>query len=361
MSFRFSTLDTRLFPSDYAAARQHWLSALEGISANHHAYQCSGSGPQGEALITDAGWIGRTDARSVVVVIAGTHGIESFAGSAIQIDLLEQLTSGQIRLGNDTALLLIHALTPWGFAWLRRCDADGVDLNRNSVDFSSPLPDNLDYQRLRPALFEADFSQRRQTFAKFSQRYGRVALEKAISGGQYSDPLGPFYGGRTPAHGRLVCEDLIQRYDLRARRLAVIDLHTGLGPYGYGELICDHAPDSAGAATAQRWYGEAVTLPLEGTSSSVPKLGLLDYLWHAVMDKDSCYITLEFGTYSTDRLFEVLLKDHQIWAQTGNEAARIEHSRAMRQHFCPDDQAWRELVLFRAGQVIDQALRGVSF
>ncbi len=358
MPFRHPTLDTRLFPAEYASARRSWLEALSGISAVHHAYCCDGSGPQGEALITDTAWIGPADARAVVVIIAGTHGIEGFVGSAIQLDLLTDQAG--TAMPNDTALLLIHALTPWGYAWRRRCDGEGVDLNRNAIDFAKPLPDNADYQRLRPALFDADAGRRRQAFDAFSQRYGRVAFEKAISGGQYSDPLGPFYGGRFPAHGRRVCEDLIQRHGLRQRRMAVIDLHSGLGPYGYGEIICDHAPGSPGAEVAQRWYGDAVTLPLAGTSSSVPKLGLLDYLWHAAMDDNSCYITLEFGSFSTDRLFDVLLKDHQLWAQTGNEVLRAEHGREMLKHFCPDDPAWRELVLFRARQVIAQAIAGVA-
>ncbi|MGR9014442.1 MAG: DUF2817 domain-containing protein, partial [Gammaproteobacteria bacterium] len=74
----------------------------------------------------------------------------------------------------------------------------------------------------------------------------------------------------------------------------------------------------------------------------------------------SCYITLEFGTFSTDQLFETLLRDHQLWAQADNEQARLEQRKVMRRHFCPDDQAWREMVLFRARQVIAQGLQGVS-
>jgi hypothetical protein len=32
----------------------------------------------------------------------------------------------------------------------------------------------------------------------------------------------------------------------------------------------------------------------------------------------------------------------------------------MRQHFNPEDIAWREMVLFRGRQVISQALQGIS-
>ncbi len=357
-----AAIDTAVFPGSYAAGRQRWLAQLNKLPGHtrYRPYQCAGTGPEGEELVTDTVWIGPEDASRVLVLLGGTHGIEGFAGSAIQIDLLGLLAEGLVVIPADTAVLMVHALTPWGYAWQRRCDADGVDLNRNIVDFSSPLPENKDYDLLKDAFYLADAAQRKIALAEFEQQHGRVALEKAVSAGQYSDPSGPFYGGTAPAHGRRVCEDLMRKYELQERDLAVVDLHTGLGSYGYGEIICDHQPDSAGTRAAQNWYGDSVALPLLGTSSSVPKTGLLDYAWHAIMNERSCYITLEFGTFSTDQLFEILLRDHQLWAQSDNQQARLEHSKVMRRHFCPDDQAWREMVLFRARQVIAQALRGVS-
>lgn len=364
MTIRFTDnpLDSDIFPISYQAARQQWLKRIAELNIQKQMlpFVCAGSGPENEELVSDTVWIGAENAERVVVVIAGTHGVEGFAGSAIQIDLLRLLIKGVAALPENTALLLLHALTPWGYAWSRRCDADGVDLNRNVVDFSQPLPETPDYLKLRPALFATDIEQRQRACLAFSEQYGRTALEKAISGGQYTDPDGPFYGGKQPAHGRRVCEELIRHYALQQRRLAVVDLHTGLGLYGYGEIICDHAPDSAGATIARQWYGDAVTLPLAGTSSSVPKIGLLDYLWHGVMHDEGCYITLEFGTFSTDQLFDVLLKDHQLWARPDNQSDRLAHSAIMRHHFCPADPAWREMVLFRGRQVIGQALRGVS-
>jgi len=357
-----AAIDTAVFPGSYAAGRQHWLAQLNKLSCHTQClpYPCVGTGVQGEELVTDTVWIGPEDASRVLVLIGGTHGIEGFAGSAVQIDQLGLIAKGHVVIPDNTAVLMIHALTPWGYAWQRRCDADGVDLNRNSVDFSKPLPENKDYDLLKDTFYLADTAQRKIALAEFEQQYGRVALEKAVSAGQYSDPSGPFYGGKAPAHGRLVCENLMRQYSLQERDLAVIDLHTGLGSYGYGEIICDHEPDSTGTRAARHWYGESVALPLLGTSSSVPKTGLLDYAWHMIMNERSCYITLEFGTFSTDQLFEILLRDHQLWAKSDNQPTRLEHSKVMRRHFCPDDQAWREMVLFRARQVIAQGLQGIS-
>jgi Protein of unknown function (DUF2817) len=359
----YTPINTGVFPDNYISARERLLLLAELsvlIEIQGKIYRCPGKTPSGKSLFTDTVWLGSENATKVLVLLSGTHGVEGFVGSAVELDHINLIALGQLLIPTDAAVLIVHALTPWGYAWLRRCDEDGVDLNRNGVDFTKPLPENTDYELLRNALFSSNQNQRKSFTSAFERQHGRNALEMAISGGQYTDPAGPFYGGTAPAHGRLVTEDLIQRYSLHERDLAVIDLHSGLGPYGYGEIICDHHPASPGAQIAHDWYGDSVTLPALGTSSSVPKTGLMDYAWHAVMNDQSCFITLEFGTYPTDQLFEVLLRDHQLWAQQDNMSARIEHSKHMRQHFCPNDKAWKAMVLFRARQVIAQAVQGLS-
>ena len=52
------------------------------------------AGPDGEALMTDTVWIGAKDAAKVVVLIGGTHGIEGFTGTAVEIDCLRLIKAG---------------------------------------------------------------------------------------------------------------------------------------------------------------------------------------------------------------------------------------------------------------------------
>jgi len=350
------------FQPDYRATTDQFLARARAVGTPV-AHAVDDTGPADEALASYSLWLGPAEAPRVLVLLSGTHGVEGLTGSAIQADLLREFDTGTLTLPPDCACLLVHLLNPWGTAWLRRCDPQGIDLNRNFIDFSQPLPDNSGYLALREALFDHDSRQRQQTLAHYGDRYGRTALEIAISGGQYSDPAGPFFGGHAPAAANTLIHTLIRTHRLDQRQLAVIDLHTGLGPYGYGEIICDHLPDSDGTRTAQRWYGDAVTLPAAGTSSSVPKVGLLDYAWHRIMDANSCFVTLEFGTYSTDQLFEVILADHRLhrhglpdWHAAGTRAVK----QAMRDHFYPGQRQWQELVLFRSRQVIRLAFDGLA-
>jgi len=369
-----SSIPVDLFPADYSAAVKRWSNAVAVLSVKATAFPVTGlsaTAPGGEALFTQTAWLGDADAPQVLALIAGTHGVEGFTGTAVQLDFLARLAGGELSLPGKTAVLLIHILTPWGYAWCRRCDEYGIDLNRNFIDFASP-PENPGFLELQPYIRNPDPEQRVQAFAAYKTRYGVEQFECAVSGGQYVDPAAPFYGGTRINHGHQVIDTLIGQHRLAQRQLAVVDIHTGLGPYSYGEVICDHPPGSAGLAAAQNWYGAAVTVPAQGTSSSVPKQGLLDYAWHDIMSGSSCFVTLEFGTYSTSALFEALLRDHLFWGETSPEnlAEQVGDakwrqrwqaaSKRMQEHFCPADPVWREAVLFRSRQVVHQAIAGLS-
>ena len=354
------------FSPDYATARTRFLESVEALALPvfFKSLHYAGEGPWGEALSTDVAWIGDQAARKVVVLLSAVHGVEGFAGSGIQVDLLQRLGSGEAQLPDGVALLLVHAVNPWGFAWCRRVDEQGIDINRNFVDFSQPLPANPGYRELAGALIPADgnWSAADLQLQDYRARHGQFAYEVAASGGQYEFPAGLFYGGSAPAQGRRNLEWVLNQWDWANREVAVIDLHTGLGPYGYGELICDHPLGSEGLHTARRWFGASVTVPEEGNSCSVPKLGLVDYAWHAILGRNSCYVTLEYGTYPIAGLLQTLREDHAVntpgpydWQNPARSAVREQ----LRRHFYPGEPQWQTLVLLRARQVVQLACAGL--
>src|SRR5216684_4687709 len=144
------------FAADYAEARRKFREAAQGAGARVESRVNDASrGPAGEALATDVAWLGPKDAARVLVTISGTHGAEGFAGAGIQTG---SLMSGIAReLPQDTALLAIHAINAYGFAWMRRVTEGNVDLNRNFVDHSAPLPPNPGYDELADAICPSEW------------------------------------------------------------------------------------------------------------------------------------------------------------------------------------------------------------
>jgi len=357
--------DAAVFTADYAAARTLFLDRARAAGAGLRHFDHPLKGPNGEALATDVAWLGDVDAPAVLVLLSATHGVEGFCGSGAQVDFLTHPP----RLPKGVAVLLVHAINPHGFAWLRRVTEEGVDLNRNYVDFAEPLPANPGYAELADAILPAvlsgqELAEADARLAAYEEAHGRVAYEEAVSAGQYSHADGLFYGGLKPTWSRLTSEAIMCDYGLIGRRrVGLLDFHTGLGPFGYGEPICDHPPGSEAVRLARDWYGDSVTEPALGTSSSVAKYGLSDYGWQRLVGEGLIFIALEFGTYSVDNMVHALRADHWLHRQGepkwhGGQTRLIKA--AIRRHFYPDTDQWKRLVIARARQCIGQALAGLS-
>jgi len=357
--------DLNAFSTDYRRAREAFLVAAGKAGACLTSYAHPLCGPEGEALATDVAWLGDADAATVLVLLSATHGVEGFCGSAAQIDFLSNMQ----QLPHGVAILIVHAINPHGFAWLRRVTGEGVDLNRNYIDFSHLLPINAGYDQLAEAIVPASLDANileacDRRLAGYLAVHGREAYERALSGGQYDDPHGLFYGGTGPTWSRRISEQIISDFRLSGRKqVALIDFHTGIGPFGYGEPICDHPPGSTGVHLARRWYGDSVTEPALGTSISVVKHGLSDYGWMHLVGEPLVFVALEFGTYPFDNMMQVLRADHWLHAQghvDWHEPQTQQIKAAIRTHFYPGTTDWQEMVLIRCRQCISQALAGLS-
>ena len=355
------------FAPDYAAARAKFLAASRGAGARLKAYRNPLRGPREEELATDVAWCGPAGARKVLVLQSATHGVEGFTGSGAILDFL--LVGGAQHLPDDVAVLMIHAINPHGFAWLRRVTEENVDLNRNFVDFAAALPENPGHDELADALVPRElsgpvFDEAEAKIVAYRAKHGESAFQIARGGGQYRHAHSMFFGGSGPTWARRTLETLIDDHELAARaQVAIIDYHTGLGPFGYGEPICSHEAGTAALERAQRWYGDSLTEPAAGTSSSVVKSGLNEFGWMARLGDKATFVALEYGTYTPDAGRRALREDHWLHAFGKVDWAAAETQRIKRQvrkQYYPDSDDWREMVLFRSRQVIRQALAGLA-
>ncbi len=356
---------TGYFSNDYVSARQRLFAAAETAGASLNSVHHPGNGPEREMLSTEIAWFGPENAERVLVTISGTHGVEGFCGSGCQVGLFE---SGLLRdWPSNLALLQIHAINPHGFAWLRRVTEDNVDLNRNFIDFAKPLPVNKGYQLLHSLICprewnDASIAASQRALDTFIEEHGEKAMRSAVSGGQYHYDDGIFFGGRTPTWSHLRLKEILRAKLGHARKVAVIDFHTGLGPRGHGERICPHLPDSAGLATARQWYDGDITSPALGTSSAVELHGHnVVGIEEALPAAEVIAVALEFGTLPSPEVRLALRADNWLhnYGELGSSKARSIKGQ-IREAFYQDDDDWKAMVWERAAETVNLARRGLN-
>eukprot|EP00536_Pseudo-nitzschia_multiseries_P005060 jgi/Psemu1/323721/estExt_fgenesh1_pg.C_910018 len=304
----------KLFSSDYEEARQKFHDAVESLKKNYSSNVSIFSlpvtpvGDEKTALTLDIAIIpGNSRDLGTIVHSSGVHGVEGYAGSAIQLALLEMLFSGDSEsaipniLKERPTFVLVHAVNPVGMKQYRRFNENNVDLNRNCIviadektsngnknghgayrsfdEFVAQRDPNIagydDFRYLfvpqvnkvsgeedpSLSLYEGTIGYFAKAIPAIRQ-YGMTKLKRALVSGQYHHPEGLNYGGQEwqPSIRRLF-DFFVQDHPEFFRdsaSLVWIDVHTGLGPFGEDSvhyLARNRAPDTgagdAGAPTTE--------------------------------------------------------------------------------------------------------------
>lgn len=349
-----NTSDVRnCFSNTYGEARNKFLAGTEESGAIVESIIHPERGPDGAELFVDvAAWGPRNPSR-VVVVISGTHGVEGFCGSGIQTCLLSRCETS--RLPPGLGVVFVHAINPYGFAWIRRVTHENVDLNRNWIDFDQLPARNQRYEQIRRFLIPEDWSEDQlaiceQGIKEFEDRYGHDDLMQAITGGQYHDPRGLFYGGDAACWSRRVQESILSEYCGRSESVTLLDLHTGLGPWGYGEQISTFPPDSAEFERARSIFGISVRSTRDGGSAAAKLSGDGQAGARRVLPQTRlATLAVEFGTIAQKDTHHALRAD--CWLhQSGDPASPLgqEIKRNLKAAFYSDCPAWQGMVLGQA-------------
>lgn len=352
------------FPADFAAARRGFAAAAKAANAALSSFRHPACGPDGAALFTDVARLGPDDADALLVLISGTHGVEGLCGSGVQVAWLADAAAGT--LPPRVAALLVHAINPYGFAWCRRVDHENIDVNRNWIDFAVPPPSNPAYDALRTAICPAgaapDWDAADHVLQRHARDHGARALQAAVSGGQWSDADGVFYGGSAPSWSRQTLAGILERHARGVRRVALLDIHTGIGAYGRCEAIVPFAPDDPVARRALRWFGLGMTTPGAADSASAPVRG--DAVSGAAALLDGAEVTvlgLEFGVGPLAAMLDAVRHDAWLhrWGDPLSPQGRA-IKRRLRAAFFSEDSVWQGMVLGQSLALCRQALLGLA-
>ena len=349
------------FAGSYAEAREKFLAAAGRAGASLSSHRAPGTGPDGGALHLDAALLGDPAAPKRLVVSSGLHGVEGYCGSACQIAWLR--SDGPARLPADLAVLVVHALNPYGFAWVRRFNEDNVDLNRNFLGDFATAPDNPRYRAVRDALAaHPEDRAARAALAAYRTAEGEAAYVEAVSGGQYEDPRGIFYGGGRPCWTRTTFESLLRDALAGAQQAVLFDIHTGIGDFAERVAFCITPASDPRRAVAERLFGEAVRGPGLTDDGRIARRGLMmPYLDACNLAPWVLPIGVEFGTYPLHETIEAIRAE--AWLHHHGDRASAEGRRivaALRHAFCPRDDAWETAVLASAAEMFRRVVGGFS-
>jgi len=370
-----------IFPDDYGAARTLFRQAAQDAGATLSAVRHpSATAPDGSDLAVDLAWLGDVDARTVLLCVSGLHGFEGPAGSAAQTAWLK--TEGAHRIPPGTAVLFVHALNPWGFAWVSRLTENNVDINRNFIDWSMPPPANPFYSRVRDVLRVEDLSGETLlrllgTQQALAAEIGPAAAQVAVDFGQYDDAEGITYGGAGPEFGHRVIADAVVPRLLAARRIGLVDFHTGVGAYGEVAFLPLNGADDPVAAAwwgqdrVTAWRRSAIEAEIEADPNLVnlplAKSGQLKHRLAALLPSapiDGAIV--EFGTAKDGELASlVYVTLYERWLRFVDRSDRMDERhagfRAMaRACFVPEDDDWRAMVVREGPRILWEALDGLT-
>jgi hypothetical protein len=268
-------------------------------------------------------------------------------------ELLERLRRSGV------ALLLVHAVNPYGFSHLRRVNEDNVDLNRNFLRFDEPLPSSAGYAEVHPLLLPEEWPPapaNRKAIFEYVQRHGMRQFQRVVTRGQSERADGLFYSGSRPAWSNASLRGIVRAHGAARSRIAWIDLHTGLGPFGHGEKIYA-GRDDAGLARARRCWGADVVSPSAGESASADVRGpAMLCAYDECPQAEVTALALEFGTLPLEDVLDALRGDHWLANRAAGDLPQRERiKRALRDAFYVDSDEWRGMVFAQARVAVLQA------
>lgn len=361
----------RSWPTCYLDGRARFRSSCAAAGAKITSYGLLEKSEQN--LTIDVARFGSSDAERILLVVSGIHGLEGPTGSVAQSSWAESMPSIPL----NCAVVLVHAVNPWGYHYRSRLTANSVDLNRNFVDFSMALPANGMAERLRGRLLMPSSGKRHlfdllSLIDELQREIGEVELAMAINGGQYQHLGEASFGGFAPEPSNEILRKIVAQHCGTARKVALIDWHTGVGEYG--EVAYLMMGNEAGELDqpAVKWWGRSVVTGWSGNSFDSAMQGKASH-WNAIPGQfrntlakmlpnaDVTGATIEFGSFAPwdtwqDTIYDLYCHRNADWDSMETEYMRCEMVRM----YNPEDTEWRANVAFEASRLTCRTLCGLS-
>ena len=383
----------QVYSTEYYEARDKFRKAVNLLASNNNSSSSLSEKIElhslsiVEDLTIDIAII-RGNGPGVVFHSSALHGVEGYAGSAIQIaflKLLEQQQQQTINLTttyhNRPTIVLIHAMNPYGMKYYRRVNEHNVDLNRNAIsDFKEFLkyrePNIGQYDTFRefvsasrsPTTWDTTLGWWGSAIPKLIQ-HGFTSLKTVLVAGQYHHPEGFSFGGTEiqPSIEKLMqfCKDqdlffLHSNHTENDNDVVVwIDVHSGLGKFGKDTLMVESKKKDS---EFRKWFTTSEHIVTESVSDKKAMSGyeltkgiLTTFLKR--QKPSGMFLIQEFGTLPGILVGRYLILENMAYQYGMNAEDKARRGRMwMQSAFYPQSTTWRESIVQRGVSVLLQAM-----
>jgi hypothetical protein len=369
---------TDYFKVSYQASRADFLKRADELSVLFKGTEKQAipvPSKTGTELFVDVFYIPSLKAsHNLVVISCGIHGVEGFAGSAVQRMVMEKyLTRENLE---NTGVMLIHAMNPYGFNFLRRVTENNVDMNRN-CDETPALFSNKNegytrlYKFINPATPVSLASCQNQLFVERAilkiMKATMPVLRQAVLQGQYEYPEGLYFGGRDFEPQLRAIKPLLQKYSAPYERIIHIDLHTGYGARGKMHLFPNPATSpQVKSGTETIFAGYQIDW---GDSKDFYTImgGFSDLLGKMFPNKLVIPMTLEYGTMDSQKTMGSLRSIQNMILENQGFHHGFKYKRSerkvrewFREMYAPSSPVWQTLVIQQSDAVMKQVFEKVN-
>ena len=350
------------FQNSYDGIRSHLKEKVallkeDGIKVETSEYAIDES----DGLYIDNIYIpAEEEKENLVVITTGVHGMEGYIG-AVMLDVFFDEVYPTLD-AEDTGVLVVANINPYGLKYMRRNNENNVDLNRNFIlDWDNfDRSTNKDYPEVKDFLqpegkignafwHEVGFY---LNLAKEALTKGADKVSDALLTGQYEYDKGVYYGGngdeKSTAYLKGVFADCL---DGDYENIVHIDIHSGYGPR-YNMVIFNSVYETMTEAETKKAFGYDYVISHDSESFYATTGDTTDFFYRLAESKDTekdlfstCF---EFGTLGDSFMDSILSlkytvdENRQHWYPTENETAKEVVKENYNELFYPTEKEWRE-------------------